>query len=272
MSEQAEQKLVERWQADPDQAWLPPPRGWQRYTAELHDRLLERWADRLPPGSLVLKTDLFEEARGEDHPLRRIAGRGWQPMGIDVGSRIVAAARERGALAGGPGPVVTDVRRLALADGSIPAIFCNSTLDHFHVARDIDVALRELVRVLAPGGELILTFDNPRNPVVWLRNTLPRRVTDLLGITNYHVGPTLSLRAARRRLRAIGLAIRESGTLMHSLRYRALPRLRRLERDGEDPAAELESLYAAERRSRWPTAQLTGHFIFLVAHKPGGGS
>ena len=79
MNELAEQKLIDRWQADPELEWLAPSPGWQRYTAELHDRLLERWADRLPPGTLVLKTDLFEEARGEDHPVRRIAARGWRP-------------------------------------------------------------------------------------------------------------------------------------------------------------------------------------------------
>ncbi len=265
---ESEKRLVERWQVDPEQAWRPPPRGWQRYAAHLHQRLLEHWVDRLPAGTVVLKTDLFEEAMGDDHPVRRIASLGWRPMGIDVGRRIATAARRRGALDDGPGAVVTDVRRMALADASIPAILCNSTLDHFQDPADIDVALRELVRALVPGGELILTFDNPLNPVVGLRNALPRWLTRLLGITNYHVGPTLSLRAARRKLEDLGLVVRDGGTFMHALRYLALPRLRRIDRNGGDPAPHVTRLLDTERRAGWPTAQLTGHFIYVIAHKP----
>lgn len=268
MTETADQHLIEGWQADPQQAWQPLPRAWQRYATELHERLLRRWVDRLPTGSIVLKTDLFEEAMGEDYPSRQIAGMGWRPLGMDVGRGIAAKARGRGALDGGVGAVVNDVRRLAFADGSLPAIFCNSTLDHFKDGGDIDVALAELKRVLAPGGQLILTLDNPRNPVVGLRNALPRRLTDTLGITDFHVGPTLSLNAAIRRHRTLGFEIREAGTFMHSLRYLALERLRRIETERRDTEREFNRMISRERRASWPTAQWTGHFIYVIAQKP----
>lgn len=265
MTQETDHLSIERWQADPGERWRPLPPGWQRYAAELHEGLLKRWQGRLAPGEWILKTDLFEEATGEDAPAWRMRAMGWRPLGTDVGRGIVRTALRRGAPAMA---AVCDVRRLAFAPGTIPAIFCNSTLDHFEHAGEIDVALGELWRVLRPGGLLMLTLDNPRHPVVALRNALPRRLTDALGITNFHVGPTLALDDACRCLAAIGFEILESSTFMHVLRYLALARLRRMAADPDATEREVHRMLERETRALRPGAQRTGHFIFVHARKP----
>src|SRR5204863_8026948 len=67
-----------------------------------------------------------------------------------------------------------DVRALPFADGSFDVVVSTSTLDHFQARADIDTALRELHRVLASDGLAVVTLDNPWNPLVALRNALPR--------------------------------------------------------------------------------------------------
>ena len=116
------------------------------------------------PPRVVLKTDLFEEANGDDQLL----------FDLDVG-QLAALGFDRCAdtavRAGGRSPrcpwplFVADARELCLATGSVDLIISTSTLDHMERAADIEQALRELYRVLRPGGRLALTLDNPWNPV-----------------------------------------------------------------------------------------------------------
>ncbi len=61
---------------------------------------------------------------------------------------------------------------LPFADGAFDLVVSNSTLDHFRTPADIQTSFAELHRVLAPGGSLILTLDNPSNPVVALQKLL----------------------------------------------------------------------------------------------------
>ena len=126
-----------------------------------HLALLRAWWDG--GSTRVLKTDLFEEANGADELFSAFPGRA-TIVGMDVVPATVARARARRVRSGLF--LATDVRRLALAGDSVDLVFSNSTLDHFERASDLDEALRELVRVLQPGGRLIVTLDNPRNPLV----------------------------------------------------------------------------------------------------------
>ena len=66
-----------------------------------------------------------------------------------------------------------DVRCLPFVDGVFDLVVSNSTLDHFETSREIERAVAEIHRVLAPRGLFILTLDNPANPAVALRNALP---------------------------------------------------------------------------------------------------
>ena len=54
---------------------------------------------------------------------------------------------------------VADIQELPFSDNSIGSIFSNSVFEHLD---DIDMALREAVRVLRPGGKLVVTSPNDR--------------------------------------------------------------------------------------------------------------
>ena len=243
---------------------------WMEYTAWLHERLLRRWEGRLASGRSVLKTDLFEEARGEDHPLGRARSLGWRAWGMDVGLRIAAAARDRlGAENEPPVVLVTDARAIALRPDSVEAVFSNSTLDHFETREELERALAELHRVLAPGGLLMLTLDNPANPLIGLRNWLPRGLTEALGITEFYVGATLSLASARPLVERLGFEIVAAGHHMHGVRYFTLPLARLADRIGWQPLRRFVAwhLRSLEWFEALPTSRWTGHFIFIDARK-----
>ena len=87
-------------------------------------------------------------------------------------------------------------------------VVSNSTLDHFARADDITIALREIQQVLKPGGRLILTLDNPSNPVVRLRNALPFAALNQMGLVPYFVGATLDEIVELRVARGLNLSVR----------------------------------------------------------------
>ena len=67
----------------------------------------------------------------------------------------------------GSGPrVEADTRRLAIADGSFDVVFSAYVLDLLPLA-DIPAALRELHRVLRPGGRIVLLNMTKRDPSRW---------------------------------------------------------------------------------------------------------
>lgn len=218
----------------------------------------------------MLKTDLWDEAFG-DGLYPAIAAHAERVVGIDVSPGVVAAARERYPA------LETHVGRvdaLPFADAHFGAVVSNSTLDHFDDAREIDRSVAELARVLRPGGTLILTLDNPANPLVALTKILPRRTlnrawlrwadaTTRVGLIPYHVGATYG----RSRLCAVvaraGFAVEETTAIVHAPRLLAVtlgsrlagrPRVRR-------------ALAATERLERAPTRFITGHFVAVRARR-----
>ncbi len=237
-------------------AWTPD-RGTaalREYSDRVNLALLARWLpERL--GS-VLKTDLFDEAVGRGL-VGSLGVRADRVVGIDVSASVVReAARRNPALEA----VVADVRALPFPTGSFDAVVSNSTLDHFDGAEPIGDALVELTRVLRPGGLLVVTLDNPANPVVWLRNHVPERVLRSTGLVPYPVGATLGPRALAQAVARAGLLVEDATVVAH------VPRL--LVR-----AFGLRSgrLLAAERAGALPTRMLTGQFCAVLARRPAAG-
>jgi SAM-dependent methyltransferase len=175
-------------------AWTndPPHRLWRLHSDAVNRALLERW---LPANSSrLLKQDLFDEAVGPGlHGF--LTGRTASFVGMDLSIETVRRARDdRPQLRA----AVADARRLPLADGSVDVVVSNSTLDHFESETEIACCLRELRRILRPGGELLLTLDNTMNPLVALRNALPYRLLHSVGLLPYRVGAS----CGPRRLKA----------------------------------------------------------------------
>lgn len=238
-------------------SWL-----WRRHSDAVNCGLLRRW---LPSAGMdaVLKTDLFDEMCGEGlfpvlEPLARSV------VGIDLSPSVLRSARGRHA---GLRAVAADVLRLPFPDGSFACVVSNSTLDHLESVERIADALAELHRVMLPGGELIITLDNPSNPMVAIRNLISTRLLIKLGITPYFVGATCGAKQLRRLLEGEGYSVREEAWVMHCPRVLAVALARVLEKVGLPGLhrAYLRIMMWFECLSGLPTRRLTGYFVAVRA-------
>jgi len=234
---------------------------WREYADAVNRRLLEDWlaARRF---RRVLKTDAYDEAVGRGLAAA-LPGYARTSVWMDLAPLTLEQARRRNAL---DLLVGADVRRLPFVAGSFDLIFSGSTLDHLGGAGEIKAALGELARVLAPGGTLVLTLDNPRNPVVALRNALPASWHRKLRITPYPVGKTLGLRSLRAAMEGTGLRPVRWTAIAHCPRWPAVWLCRWLSSCRN--AQRLPPLLLAfEALARWPTRYFTGYYLAVEAIK-----
>lgn len=224
------------------------PGAWRRRARAEHLELLGRWVGE--PEGRWLKTDLFEERHPDRALLPWLTSCTW--VATDLSPEVARQAAPRR-------PVAADARQLPFAADSFDGVLSTSTLDHFDDPAQIDVALRELGRVLRPGGALVLTLDNPRNPLIRLRNALPHRLARRTGLVPFAVGATLDESEGRRALEEAGFEVSDTAHLLHAphvigtrlaawswYEHRVLPRFARL----------------ADTRA----APFTGHFAAFLAH------
>jgi SAM-dependent methyltransferase len=241
-----------------------PQRLWREHCDAVNLAMLQKWW----PGEgveSVLKTDLFDEVFGQGlYPF--IQPKGSTLSAIDVSESIVSAARTKYPEVQA---MVADVRRLPVKDDTYDLIISNSTLDHFESGTDISVALRELYRVLKPGGHLLLTLDNLCNPVIALRQALPFRLMNAIGVVPYFVGATFGPRGLRREVRRAGFRVIETESVMHSPRVVAVAIAGLLQRHAKPRTQQrfLRGLMAFEKLARLPTRYFTGHFVAVRAVK-----
>ena len=178
---------------------------------------MKRWIGKQRLTS-ILKTDAFDEAVGEGlYPLLKEYAA--DVHGIDVASESVNEAMRRH-----PGFNVrcADVRELSYADSSFDLVVSNSTLDHFQTADDIDKSLQQLFRVLKPGGELIISLDNPQNPIIGIRSVLPFSLWRKLRLVPYFVGKNLGRCGLVAALDRAGFKVLETSAIMHCPRFLAV--------------------------------------------------
>jgi SAM-dependent methyltransferase len=226
-----------------------------------HLALLHQWSDAVQVGP-ILKTDLFEEANGSDELLSGFP-RGVPIIGMDVAPSAAASARRR---AGGGHVqfVATDARRLGLASGSIGLVFSNSTLDHFETTDELVGSIAELARVLKPGGTLIVTLDNPVNPLYGLLRWVCRR-----GWAPFVLGRTATLGELTDMMRQVGLDVTGSKYLIHNPRLASTAMFmglrRMLGRRADGPVRLLLALF--ERLDRLPTRAYTACFVAVCGRK-----
>jgi len=159
-------------------------------------------------GLRILKTDLWDEAKNT-RILRWAASEGARTFGVDISPPIVQRARagytERGLELGG---VVSDVRALPFADGSFDAIYSMGTIEHFD---ETEQAMREIARVLKPGGRAVVGVPNRFDP--FLRPVLVA-ILYRLGLYGYGFEKCYSRRALRRLLEQAGLRVRSEGGIL----------------------------------------------------------
>jgi len=237
---------------------------WRQHSDRVNGALLARWLPQRPMRR-VLKTDLFDEAVSDGLypqlvPWARAA------VGIDLSHTAVARARERHARLRG---LVADARRLPFKSGSFDSVVSTSTLDHFGRASDIQAALAELHRVLRPGGELVITMDNTRNPVLALRERVQAPLL-WLGVLPYFTGVSCDAGGLRRLLTQAGFEVRDETTVFHSPRVLAVAVARLLDALGVPRLNRyyLDLVGAFERLADSRAGRMTGYFVAARAVKP----
>jgi SAM-dependent methyltransferase len=228
------------------------PDGWRRHARDEHLRLVSQWVGTLR--GRWLKTDLYEERAASRALLPHLVGPAW--VGTDLAPEVVRRSTA------GTG-TAADVRRLPFADGTFDGVLSTSTLDHFDEPSDIGRSLVELRRVLRAGGDLVLTLDNPRNPLIRARNALPRPVAQRTGLVPFAVGATLGAAEGREALAAAGFDVVAVEHLLHA------PHV-----VGTRPAAwswwEDRVLPRTTRLARTRLAPWTGHYVAFHARAAAG--
>ena len=191
--------------------------------------------------------------------------------GIDISASIVKAARQRHP--GLDAVVASDVRTLPFGDDAFDAVISTSTLDHFDTIDDIMAALSNIARILKPGGRLILMMDNPSNPLVRLRNSLPVAWLVRLGLVPYYMGVTTGHTALEAGLSKRNFRVLGSTAIMHCARMPAVLLSALLDATDAGRAADwsrrrfLEILRLFEYLEDWPTRYMTGYFVAVLAEK-----
>ena len=253
-----DQMVAEQWSSGGSQ------RLWRRHSDAVNCDLFEQW---LPDQSVasLLKTDLFDEACGVGlFPVLKSGAR--RVFGLDVSKEAIREATQRH-------PELTavqaDVRRLPFSDGQFDVIVSNSTLDHFRSIDELVLSLDELSRGLRQGGQLLLTMDNPANPIIALRNRLPFHALNRLGILPYYVGATCGPRRLQRLVTEAGLSVQETRAIMHCPRVLAVAASRWIDRFSSDSGKEswLRWLKIFEHLGKLPTRFVSGYFIALRVTK-----
>ncbi|HXO21199.1 MAG TPA: class I SAM-dependent methyltransferase [Thermoanaerobaculia bacterium] len=218
--------------------------------------LIERWLGPLA-GRRVLKLDLWNEAYNT-RILHWMAGQGADVAALD-GSGVVAARARANTRAAGLslGLLRADIRELPFAEASFDLAYTMGTIEHIAEYRQ---ALRELHRVLRPGGRAIVGVPHRWN--LFLR---PLLVTVLEAFDAYPYAPEKSFGASelRRDLRSAGFRVLDRGGLLitpgplRMLDVLLHTRGSALERLTGRLVAPFEAL---ERRWAW-----TGRFGYLLA-------
>ncbi|WP_258907340.1 bifunctional 2-polyprenyl-6-hydroxyphenol methylase/3-demethylubiquinol 3-O-methyltransferase UbiG [Actinokineospora sp. UTMC 2448] len=141
---------------------MPPTEQLPRNDIRLYDRLADQW---WRPRGVFAMLHWLAAARGELVPPPERAGavlvdlgcgagllaphvRGYRHIGVDMSASGLRQAREHGVTA-----VRGDVLRVPLRDGCADVVVAGEILEH---VTDLDAAVREIGRVLAPDGLLVL--------------------------------------------------------------------------------------------------------------------
>jgi SAM-dependent methyltransferase len=239
-------------------------RAWRMVSDAVNARLLSRWLQPDPAGA-VLKTDLFDEVVGTglmpwlSKSFRHVAG-------IDISPALIDMARARFPELEAEG---ADVRTMPFADETFGTVVSNSTLDHFPTPDDIAIALAELHRVMRRGGTLLITLDNPVNPVVALRNALPERLRTASRMVPFAVGATCGPRRLRALLQQAGFDVMKMGAVFHAPRVLVVMGGHLVDRRWSPATKEWYVRFwtAFEGLAALPTRFLTGHFVASLARK-----
>ena len=164
-----------------------------------------------------------------------------------------------------PGLAVMDVARCGFRNHVFDLVISTSTLDHFPTRAGFVTALAELARVLRPNGLLIITLDNPLNPLYH-----PLKWASRLKSSPFPLGYTPAPATLRADLAALGLVVEDEDWILHNPRGLSTAlflAIRKVMGGRADRwIARLLSAFAV--LGKLPTRRLTACFFCVAARKP----
>lgn len=175
------------------------------YKRKQHMELLQKWTDIR--GKNVLKTDCYEESKGQDHFLDWVAKRCKHAVGMDISPRITFLAQQRFK---NVKFVPCEVQKLPFQDNSFDVIMSNSTLDHFPIPQ-VKKALKELHRVLKKEGTFILTLDNKENLLYYLFY----QIRKILKTDPFYIDRCYTFKEATKLAEQAGFTVHETTSIVH---------------------------------------------------------
>jgi ubiquinone/menaquinone biosynthesis C-methylase UbiE len=168
----AKQAAVRQWTADPCGPEVTAEPGTAAYIEQLiasrHDYC--PWFDQALDYPSTAGLDVLDLGSGQGIDLVRYARAGARATGIDLTPRHVELAQQHASAIGvGVNIVEGDAENLPFADASFDRVASNGVLHH---TPDMPAALREIRRVLRPGGEARIIVYNRRSYHYWLGQVL----------------------------------------------------------------------------------------------------
>jgi len=235
-----------------------------KYKSDEFRSIVIKWIGSLR-NKKVFKTDLREEAYGEDEILFSLPGKNLNIFAVDIAEETTRKAyliqKEKGLT---QNYITADVRGLPFRNNVFDIILSSSTLDHFTSEDDFLKSIFELKRVMKPGGSLIITINNRCNYNFYLTLKLEK----LLSLKSYPV-QSYSPNKLRKIFKAVGLHIQEDEAIVHiiSPMNSVLLLLRRfIDKEKVDKMAK-SCVSFARWLGRKKTKLLTGWFIALKCVK-----
>jgi ubiquinone/menaquinone biosynthesis C-methylase UbiE len=101
--------------------------------------------------------EALDAGMGPGRLVGELAARGWRPSGLDAAPQMVAVARRRTPEAEDR-LVVGTIEAIPFPDEAFDLVVATGVLEY----AELDRALRELARVLRPGGRAVVSYPNPR--------------------------------------------------------------------------------------------------------------
>ena len=147
---------------------LPGPRVGGRDSSEAYSaweyetgkRILASYAERLGP---LAGKDVLDIGCGLGGKSAAYAQDGARVTGVDIEKRNIERSIAYARACGAPAQFLAgDAERLPFGDGAFDLVIANDSIEHFC---DPAAAMRELARVLRPGGSLFLFFTPWRSPL-----------------------------------------------------------------------------------------------------------
>lgn len=214
-------------------------------------------------GSNFLKIDLWNEVNNTKI-LFWIAGKNAKVYGIDISDYLVKKTRKKFAKAGIKGKFIScDMRKLEFPNNKFDFVYTMGTVEHVY---DYEAAIREIFRVLKPGGKAIIGIPNKHDPflrpfMVWF--------LELFNLYPYAPEQSFTRNELSNLLKGAGFKIQEHSGLLFMpgiLRITDLflhTRMRSLSKITQILLKPFEYL---ERNYEW--ARKNGYLICCIVKKP----